>query len=136
MTKLKIVSIVDREDGTRAFSVRPESSGSMTPPRWAYAPREGWNANWKVGDTVECDAREKVSAANKPYLSLYPTASQANEEPRTISDEDAIRILSLSLHARLGQFERRITRKINAALGIEDEDDEADVPQPNFTPGK
>lgn len=128
---LKILSIVDKPDGSRQLDVC-DAADKLCLPLRAYCPREPWNDSWKAGDTVEVDAREKTSASGNKYLTLYPTPALANAEPRTIADGDAIRVLSKFLESRLNQMESRIIRKLNLALGIEEADD--DVPQPNFNP--
>lgn len=128
---LKILSIVDKPDGSRQLDVCDPSDALALPLR-AYCPREPWNESWKAGDTVEVDAREKTSASGNRYLTLYPTPALANAEPRTIPDADAIRVLSKFVESRLNQMESRIIRKLNLALGVEETDD--DVPQPNFKP--
>ena len=126
---LKILSLVDKPDGSRQLDVCDPSDALALPLR-AYCPKEPWNADWKAGDTIEVDAREKTSASGNKYLTLYPTAKVANEEPREIADGDAIRTMHLSLAAQVAQGFAKLNRKLNLALGIEETDD--DVPQPNF----
>jgi hypothetical protein len=127
---LKILSLVEKPDGSRKLDVC-DPSDAMALPLRAYCPREPWNDGWKAGDVIDVDAREKTSAGGNKYLTLYPTAKVANEEPRTMADSDAIRVMSLSLRALITQEFTKINRKLNMALGIEETDD---VPQPNFNP--
>lgn len=107
MRRLKILQLTTQSDGSRRLSVC-DPDDALTLPLTAYAPAEPWNADWKAGDTVEVDAREKTSGSGNRYLTLYPTAALANDEPRTISDGDAIRIMSLSLHAKLDQMSTKL----------------------------
>ena len=89
--------------------------------------QEAWNDGWRAGDTVSVVIKSRESNG-KTYLNLYPSASEANtarptaapQEPRTMSDTDAIRTLSLSLHAKLEQEFARINLKLDA-LGAEKE---------------
>lgn len=122
MRSLKILSLSQKPDGSRVADVC-DAADALGLPLRAYFPAEPWNANWKAGDTVEVDAREKTSATGNRYLSLYPTAALANEEPRTMADDDAIRVLSKFVEARLNTIER----KLDQLLGINDN-------QPNFSP--
>lgn len=122
MRSLKILSLSQKPDGSRVADVC-DAADALGLPLRAYFPAEPWNAGWKAGDTVEVDAREKTSATGNRYLSLYPTAALANEEPRTMADDDAIRVLSKFVEARLNTIER----KLDQLLGINDN-------QPNFSP--